>query len=334
MPATACVLRRQRDAFRDVRFVLLGSISVAHLYNLRNSAPYRAQRVVLVKTRSTKAVTIGVRKAPASQGRPGFIRIDSTSMAPRACITSTRWTTRRSGRWWSPSRRSPMPTCCPSLSRWWCSSRSISWGFTPTTAASTSTTKSPAYWQATHRVHPQPPAAQQRQRFGGDQERRGSAEALWLRANSAAPRQALQHLLRGILQSVLEFPSALPVRHRAGRSQEARAHQAGVLAPGRDDARTSWSACQMLRGTFVLVKTFLTCRHWPERSPMCKPPMNSTKPDWLCSDALPLLPPDCPTGLSAGGRAMDMWMMRCAHRCSPWTTPKRCPPPAPSTTCP
>jgi transposase InsO family protein len=76
-PATACVLRRQRDVFGDARFLRLGSISVGHLYNLRNSAPYRAHRAVLTKTRSTKAVTIGVRKAPAPEGRPGFVRIDS-----------------------------------------------------------------------------------------------------------------------------------------------------------------------------------------------------------------------------------------------------------------
>ena len=76
-PATKCVLRRQRDVFDDARFERLGGISVGHLYNLRNSAPYRAQRVVLSKTRPTKAATIGVRKAPAPEGRPGFIRIDS-----------------------------------------------------------------------------------------------------------------------------------------------------------------------------------------------------------------------------------------------------------------
>ena len=77
-PATACVLRRQRDVFEDTRFARLGSISVAHLYNLRASAGYRAQRVVLTKTRANKTATaIGVRKAPAPEGRPGFIRIDS-----------------------------------------------------------------------------------------------------------------------------------------------------------------------------------------------------------------------------------------------------------------
>ena len=34
VPATACVLRRQRDVFGDERFQRLGSISVGHLYNL------------------------------------------------------------------------------------------------------------------------------------------------------------------------------------------------------------------------------------------------------------------------------------------------------------
>ena len=76
-PATACVLRRQRDVFKDARFERLGDISVGHLYNLRHSAPYRAQRVVLTKTRPTRGVDIGVRRAPAPEGRPGFIRIDS-----------------------------------------------------------------------------------------------------------------------------------------------------------------------------------------------------------------------------------------------------------------
>jgi transposase InsO family protein len=76
-PATACGLRRQRDVFGDARFERLGSISVGHLYNLRNGAGYRAQRVVLTKTRGDRAAAIGVRKAPTPDGRPGFIRIDS-----------------------------------------------------------------------------------------------------------------------------------------------------------------------------------------------------------------------------------------------------------------
>ena len=82
-PATACVLRRQRDVFGDERFQRLASISVAHLYNLRAGAGYRAQRVVRTKTRPIKAVTIGVRRAPTPEGRPGFIRIDSVHQGDR-----------------------------------------------------------------------------------------------------------------------------------------------------------------------------------------------------------------------------------------------------------
>lgn len=76
-PATACVMRRQRDVFHDARFERLGSLSSAHLYNLRRSSGYRARRVVQTKTRPTRAIRIGVRKAPTPEGRPGFIRIDS-----------------------------------------------------------------------------------------------------------------------------------------------------------------------------------------------------------------------------------------------------------------
>lgn len=76
-PATACVLRRQRDVFKVEGFERLGDISVAHLYNLRRSAGYRAQRVVRTKTKPTKGAEIGVRRAPAPEGRAGFIRIDS-----------------------------------------------------------------------------------------------------------------------------------------------------------------------------------------------------------------------------------------------------------------
>jgi transposase InsO family protein len=76
-PTTACVLRRQHEVFKVPGFERLAKLSVAHLYNLRASAGYRQQRVVLTKTRPTRGVDIGVRRAPAPEGRPGFIRIDS-----------------------------------------------------------------------------------------------------------------------------------------------------------------------------------------------------------------------------------------------------------------
>ena len=76
-PATACVLRRQREVFGDARFARLGSISPAHVYNLRHSHAYRIRRVVTSKTQASHLPTIGLRKAPAPEGHPGFIRIDS-----------------------------------------------------------------------------------------------------------------------------------------------------------------------------------------------------------------------------------------------------------------
>jgi transposase InsO family protein len=76
-PATACVLRRQREVFAVPGFERLAEISVAHLYNLRNSSGYRAQRLVLTKTRPVRGSEIGVRRAPTPEGRAGFIRIDS-----------------------------------------------------------------------------------------------------------------------------------------------------------------------------------------------------------------------------------------------------------------
>lgn len=76
-PATACVLRRQRQVFGDARFDRLGSISSAHVYNLRHSHAYRTCRVVQSKTQPRHTPTIGLRKAPTPDGHPGFIRIDS-----------------------------------------------------------------------------------------------------------------------------------------------------------------------------------------------------------------------------------------------------------------
>jgi transposase InsO family protein len=63
--------------FGDARFARLGSISSAHVYNLRHSPLYRTRRVVQTKTQPAHTSSIGLRKAPSPEGRPGFIRIDS-----------------------------------------------------------------------------------------------------------------------------------------------------------------------------------------------------------------------------------------------------------------
>jgi hypothetical protein len=75
-PATKVLARRAHERFGDARYARLAEISVAHLYNLRASAGYHKHRLVWQKTRPSP-VTIGVRKAPAPHGLPGYIRIDT-----------------------------------------------------------------------------------------------------------------------------------------------------------------------------------------------------------------------------------------------------------------
>ena len=75
-PATKVLLIRAARLFGDARYARLSGISVAHLYNLRQSEPYRKQRQVWQRTRPSP-VAIGIRKAPAPQGLPGYIRIDT-----------------------------------------------------------------------------------------------------------------------------------------------------------------------------------------------------------------------------------------------------------------
>src|SRR5665213_3302285 len=75
-PTTQVLARRVYAHFGDARYARLAELSVSHLYNLRASAGYRKQRLVWHKTRPSP-VAIGVRKAPAPQGLPGYIRIDT-----------------------------------------------------------------------------------------------------------------------------------------------------------------------------------------------------------------------------------------------------------------
>jgi hypothetical protein len=75
-PATRCILRREYEQFGRAEYARLAQISVAHLYNLRHSARYRNQAAVYETTRPTPT-TIGERRRPDPQGRPGFLRVDT-----------------------------------------------------------------------------------------------------------------------------------------------------------------------------------------------------------------------------------------------------------------
>jgi len=75
-PATKCLMQRAVALFADSRYERLATISVAHLYNLRRERGYAVRRRHWTKTKG-QSVPIAQRRAPAPQGRPGFIRIDS-----------------------------------------------------------------------------------------------------------------------------------------------------------------------------------------------------------------------------------------------------------------
>ncbi|WP_049756717.1 MULTISPECIES: integrase catalytic domain-containing protein [Acidithiobacillus] len=62
--------------FGQAEYERLASISVNHLYNLRKSTIYTRQRRHFAKTRP-KPSTLGERRQPQPNGRPGYIRIDT-----------------------------------------------------------------------------------------------------------------------------------------------------------------------------------------------------------------------------------------------------------------
>lgn len=81
-PATKKLFQRAYELYSDDRYERLKDISVAHLYNLRATKPYRRRAMTLSKTRAAK-VDIGLRKKPQSNGRPGFLRIDTVHQGDR-----------------------------------------------------------------------------------------------------------------------------------------------------------------------------------------------------------------------------------------------------------
>ena len=75
-PAISHLFKRALHVYGDTRYVRLADLSVSHLYNLRQSAHYRAERTHFAPTRAV-CNPIGMRKPPRPQGRAGFIRVDS-----------------------------------------------------------------------------------------------------------------------------------------------------------------------------------------------------------------------------------------------------------------
>src|SRR5215475_972142 len=75
-PATQKILYRACHDFGEQKYERLARLSVAQLYRLRKSRRYRELRVAYQPTRPTQ-VSIGERRRPDPQGRPGYLPVDT-----------------------------------------------------------------------------------------------------------------------------------------------------------------------------------------------------------------------------------------------------------------
>jgi transposase InsO family protein len=75
-PATRRILEREHQLYGKQEYARLAAISVAHLYNLRKSQRYGERLLNYTRTRPT-ALSIGERRKPQPEGRPGYLRLDT-----------------------------------------------------------------------------------------------------------------------------------------------------------------------------------------------------------------------------------------------------------------
>jgi len=75
-PATRRILEREFSEYGQAVYQRLATISVAHLYRLRNSEAYRKRNASYQPTRPTP-IPIGQRRKPQPHGSPGYLRIDT-----------------------------------------------------------------------------------------------------------------------------------------------------------------------------------------------------------------------------------------------------------------
>jgi transposase InsO family protein len=75
-PATRKILEREWGIYQHADYERLATISVAHIYNLRQRRRYRECRMNYTKTRAVQ-VPIGERRKPQPEGKPGYLRVDT-----------------------------------------------------------------------------------------------------------------------------------------------------------------------------------------------------------------------------------------------------------------
>jgi hypothetical protein len=81
-PATKRICEREWSVYGNAAYQRLAQISVSHLYNLRKSTTYRRRAVQVGKTQAVK-VSLGERRCPDPQGRPGYLRVDTVHQPER-----------------------------------------------------------------------------------------------------------------------------------------------------------------------------------------------------------------------------------------------------------
>jgi len=75
-PATKRILEREHHDYGQAVFERLAGISVAQIYRFRQTAEYRKQNSSYQPTRPSP-VSIGERRRPNPNGRPGYLRVDT-----------------------------------------------------------------------------------------------------------------------------------------------------------------------------------------------------------------------------------------------------------------
>ena len=74
--ATKEIFEREFEKFKKNDYAKLSKISVSHIYNLRGKKQYTCASLTYTKTQAT-SVSIGERRKPQPEGKPGYIRVDS-----------------------------------------------------------------------------------------------------------------------------------------------------------------------------------------------------------------------------------------------------------------
>jgi hypothetical protein len=75
-PGTKKILEREFQQYQNAAYERLASISAAHIYNLRKRRHYRECWMNYTKTRPVQ-VSIGERRRPQPEGKPGYLRVDT-----------------------------------------------------------------------------------------------------------------------------------------------------------------------------------------------------------------------------------------------------------------